>query len=118
METKPNKINLEDFRVIDVRSRKISKVFTGRDRGKKVRIDCNIDNLENEYNSIEIIIPDNIYSINPSFFEELFVNVVTKLGKDKFLEKFKFISIGEYDYVKPLNEAIDRILRSKTALDQ
>lgn len=117
MEANQNRINLENFRVKDLQKGTISKVFTGRDRGKKVRIESKIDNIEKEFESVEIIIPENIYSINPSFFEELFVNVVTKLGKDEFLEKFKFTSLGEYNYEKPLNEAIDRILRSKTALD-
>ncbi|MGD2034989.1 MAG: DUF4325 domain-containing protein [Bacteroidales bacterium] len=117
MEQKINTINLEEFRVKDNRRGTISKVFTGRDRGKKVREDSRIDELESSNETIEVVIPDNIYSINPSFFEELFVNVVKKLGKDKFLEKFKFTSMGDYNYEKPLNEAIDRILRSRTALD-
>ncbi|EYA24593.1 hypothetical protein M103_2016 [Bacteroides fragilis str. 1007-1-F  len=39
------------------------------------------------------------------------------MGKDNFLKKFNFISQGNYDYKKQLNEAIDRILRPKTALD-
>lgn len=117
MEKRTNTINLENFRVKDIRKGTISKVFTGRDRGKKVREDSRIDLIEAENETVEIIIPDNIYSINPSFFEELFVNVVKKLGKEKFLEKFSFISKGDYIYEKPLNEAIDRILRSKTALD-
>jgi hypothetical protein len=108
-------INLEDHRV--KLGKKISKVFTGRDRGKKVREDSKLDYLETRSDEIRIIIPDQIYSINPSFFEELFVNVVIKLGKDGFLEKFKFESIGDYNYKKPLNEAISRILRSETALD-
>ncbi|WP_025866313.1 STAS-like domain-containing protein [Prolixibacter bellariivorans] len=108
---------MKDFRVKDVKKGTISKVFTGRDRGKKVREDSKIDKIEAENDTVEIIIPDNIYSINPSFFEELFVNVVRKLGKERFLAKFNFTSVGDYVYEKPLNEAIDRILRSKTALD-
>ena len=115
MLSKGNLINLEDFRVKD--GEKISKVFTGRDRGKYVREKSNIDAIESSNEKVIIIIPDNIYSINPSFFEELFVNVVTKLGKEKFLEKFAFESQGDYQYEKPLTEAIDRILRTKTALD-
>jgi restriction endonuclease Mrr len=110
-----NIIYLEDYRV--KQGNKISKVFTGRDRGKSVREKSKLDRIEQNNDSIEIIIPDNIYSINPSFFEELFVNVVKKLGKEEFMNKFKFTSLGDYDYKKPLNEAIDRILRSKTALD-
>lgn len=117
MLSKDNIINLEDFRVRDHKTGFISKVFTGRDRGELVRRQSRIDDIENEYDTVTIIIPDNIYSINPSFFEELFVNVVKKLGKDVFLSKFKFKSEGNYNYENRLNEAIDRILRTNTALD-
>jgi len=116
MFSKDNTINLEDFRVKD--GKRISKVFTGRDRGEYVRKQSKIDNLETQYKEIFIIIPDNVYSINPSFLEEFLVNVVTKLGKDKFLERFHFTSQGDYEFEMPLNQAIDRILKNKTALDK
>ena len=73
-------INLEDFRAKE--GNRISKVFTGRDRGKYVREKSRIDELEKQYDEITIIIPDQIYSINPSFFEEFLVNVVKNLGKE------------------------------------
>jgi len=115
MKSKDNIINLEDFRVKE--GNRISKVFTGRDRGKYVREKSRIDELETLYESVTIIIPDQIYSINPSFFEELLVNVVKKLGKEKFLAKFKFVSQGDYEYEMPLNQAVDRILKAQTAID-
>ncbi|MDI9871092.1 STAS-like domain-containing protein [Flectobacillus roseus] len=109
-----NIINLEDYRVTS-NDGSIAKVFTGRDRGEIVRKSSHLDELETQFDHVKIIIPNNIYSINPSFFEELFINVVTKLGKEKFFEKFIFQS-DEYNYQKPLNEAIMRILRKGTAL--
>jgi len=115
MKSKDNIINLEDFRVKE--GNRISKVFTGRDRGKYVREKSRIDELETLYESVTIIIPDQIYSINPSFFEELLVNVVKKLGKEKFRSKFKFVSQGDYEYEMPLNQAVDRILKAQTAID-
>jgi len=105
------KIYLENHRT------KGSKIFTGRDRGKYVRQKSKIDELEKSNNEIIIVIPDNLYSINPSFFEELFVNVVSKLGEKDFYNKFKFENTGDYNYEKPLKEAVERILREKTALD-
>jgi len=117
MKVKTSLIKLEDYRVKDDKKGTISKVFTGRDRGQKVRIDSDIDNVEANSELVKVIIPKNIYSINPSFFEELFVNVVSKLGRDKFMDKFEFVSEGDYNYAKPLSEAIDRILRTNTALD-
>ena len=113
MLSKGNVINLEDFRAKD--KDRISKVFTGRDKGEYVRQKSRIDQLEATYEKVKIIIPDNVYSINPSFFEEFLINVVSK---EKFLEKFEFFSEGDYEYVKPLNQAIDRILKNKTALDK
>lgn len=108
--TTNNTIDLENFRT------KGSKVFTGRDRGRIVRDASKIDDIAINNEEVNIIIPDNIYSINPSFFEELFLNVVIELGREEFLNKFKFKSLGNYDYSKPLHEAIDRILRKKTAI--
>ncbi len=114
-KSKNNLINLEDFRVKGNDGR-IAKVFTGRDRGEDVRKASNIDEIEKNYDKVEIIIPNNIYSINPSFFEELFVNVVLKLGREKFNEKFNIIFEGDYNFERPLSEAITRILRNKTAI--
>ncbi len=81
-----------------------------------VRDSSNIDAIADNFDEVQIIIPKDIYSINPSFFEELFVNVVIKFGRDDFFKKFKIISEGSYNYEKPLTEAIDRILRTNTAL--
>jgi hypothetical protein len=113
--SKDNSIYLEDFRVVG-KDGSIAKVFTGRDRGEYVRKHSKIDEIEGDYDKVYIIIPDNIYSINPSFFEELFINVILKLGKDKFLEKFEFNALGNYNYSRPLLEAITRILRKNTAI--
>ena len=57
-------------------------------------------------------------NINPSFFEEFLINVVRKYRKEGFLKKFIFENTGDYNYLKPLNEAIDRILRENIALDK
>lgn len=93
-----------------------AKVFTGRDKGKYVREHSKFDDIEKNNDKIEFIIPDNIFSINPSFFEELLINVVTKLGKQDFLAKYKFTNRGSYKYEKPLMDAIDRVLRENNAL--
>lgn len=103
-----NIINLGDFRTKD--GDRISKVFIGRDRGEVVRKKSKIDYLEEKYDNINIVIPVDIYSINISFLEEFLINVVTKLGKEKFLEKFHFISEGDYDINKSVNQAINNIL--------
>jgi hypothetical protein len=111
MLSKDNIINLEDFRASG------AKVYTGRDRGKRARINSKINSIAEKYDKVIIIIPDNVYSIIPSFFEELFLDVVLVYGKDEFLKKFEFVSEGSYKYEKPLLEAIERILRTKSAIE-
>lgn len=93
-----------------------SKVFTGRDRGQSVREKSKIDQLAQGEDPIEVVIPEDIYSINPSFLEEFLVNVVQRLGKIAFFNKFKITNKGEYKIDKDLDEAIDRILRQDHAL--
>ena len=103
-------INLNDYRTIG------SKVFTGRLKGGEVRTISRIDELELKSDIIEIIVPIDIYSINPSFLEEFLVNVVSKLGTKGINDKFKFINEGDYKINKDLEEAIERILRIENAL--
>ena len=80
-------INLEDYRTPK------SKVFTGRDRGERVRLDSNIDLLADENEIIKIIIPDNLYSINPSFFEEFFppAGFISSIEFPVFLGLFRIV---------------------------
>jgi len=103
-------IDLGDFRT------KGAKVFTGRNRGKQVRIKSQIEAVEKNSNKVTIKVPEDIYSINPSFLEEFLRPVVKKLGKHKFYEKFSFECEGPYDINTDLEEAVDRILRENHAL--
>lgn len=93
-----------------------SKVFTGRDRGIKVRNSSRINELETEYEFIDIIIPENIRSINPSFLEEFLNDIVIKLKPEEFHRRISFISHGKYDIAPDLDEAIESILREETSL--
>jgi hypothetical protein len=104
------KINLEEYRTPG------SKVFTGRDRGIEVRQASKIDSLEPCHQKIEILVPADIRSINPSFLEEFLFNVVCRLRVDGFNAKFRFITPGRYDIQSDLEEAVERILREENAL--
>lgn len=110
METKVYNIDLENFRTNG------AKVFTTRPRGIEVRKKSNIDTIEPMYDKITITIPQDISSINPSFLEEFFENVVMKLGEEGFYQKFSFINEGRYKIESDLTEAVERILREENAL--
>ncbi|MDE6769426.1 MAG: DUF4325 domain-containing protein, partial [Muribaculaceae bacterium] len=59
-----------------------SRVFTGRERGAEVRVQSGIDNLFSESEPLKVVIPDDVFSITPSFLEELFKNIVMRYGKE------------------------------------
>ncbi len=103
-------IDLKDFRTPN------SKVFTGRDRGIQVRNDSNIDALEKQCDKLNVIVPQDIRSINPSFLEEFLYNIVIRLGEKEFNNKVFFITSGRYDIQGDLEEAVESILREESAL--
>jgi hypothetical protein len=110
MESKVHNIDLQHFRTNG------AKVFTTRPRGIEVRKASKIDEIESHFDKIIITIPSDISSINPSFLEEFFENVVMKLGEDGFYNKFSFNNEGRYKIDIDLAEAIERILREENAL--
>ena len=93
-----------------------AKVFIGRDRGEEVRTATRIDEIEPEFDRITIVIPKDVRSVNPSFLEEYFYNIIPRLGKYRFLEKFKFQNAERYKIESDLEDAIDRRLREHNAL--
>lgn len=110
MDNMTYNINLQDFRTAG------AKVFTTRPRGIEVRYKSKIDSVEPMYDKISITIPTDISSINPSFLEEFFENIVMKLGEEDFYKKFSFVNEGRYKIDTDLTEAVERILREENAL--
>jgi hypothetical protein len=72
------------------RTSKEAKVFSGRDRGKYWRSAFRLDELDHDDSVVEVSIPDDILSINLSFFLSLFGESVRFLGKDGFRQKYLF----------------------------
>ena len=90
-----------------------SRVFVGRDFGKQVKELSHINELFNMFDIINIKIPDNTGSINPSFLEEFLYDVIFYLLDDenKIYQKLNFISNSNYNIKADLEEVIDRIKR-------
>jgi|SRR6218665_413471 len=105
-------IDLEKFRTIG------SKVFTGRDRGIYVRKNSKIDELISKNEHIQIVVPNDIRSINPSFLEEFLINAVQRLGKEKFYTNVAFKTSGKYSIEEDLQEAVESILREGNGLSK
>lgn len=71
------------------------KVLAGRTNGEDIRKKLDLEKIERENNKIEIIIPDEVFSFNSSYFLGMFGESVKSLGKEKFEEKYKFVTNNE-----------------------
>lgn len=103
------KINLENYRGAK------SRVFSGREEGKKVRKRLQLDHLDTQDQIIEIIIPDDTIAINSSFFLGLFGGSVRALGEDVFRSKYQFLCKSALN--KSINDGIQRALKQSTPLE-
>jgi len=80
-----NKVREIDFANIE------GPVYTGRDRGERLREKFQMDEIDNSDAVVKIIIPENTYSISSSFFLGLFGPSIVKCKtREAFLEKYQF----------------------------
>ena len=68
-------------------------VYTGRDRGERLRSDLHLDQLDAAGDIIEVRIPEETYTISSSFFLGLFGPSVVNAGsKERFYMRYRFHS--------------------------
>ena len=88
-DKKTKKINLLD----GIPNSKSLFAISGRDLGFKQRKFHKLDELEDNYDEIEIAIDNNIIFLSSSFFLGMFGESVRKCGnKENFIQKFIFKS--------------------------
>lgn len=86
------------------------KVLSGREKGIKIREKLKLDEEDQKIESIQILIPQEIYSFNSSYFLGLFGKSVRKFGKEKFLEKYVFVCSNII--MMNINDGIDDALNN------
>lgn len=66
-------------------------VYTGRDRGVRLRKELALDSVDESGATVEISIPENTYTVSSSFFLGLFGPSVVRAGsKDEFYKQYHF----------------------------
>lgn len=101
-----NKTEVIDFSNLE------GPVYTGRDRGEKLRAHFRVDQLDSLDQSVNVIIPDSTYSISSSFFLGLFGPSIIKSGSsDTFFKHYHFLT---NDFLKSIIDAhASRALQDK-----
>jgi len=65
-------------------------VLSGRPKGEALRRDLNLDKLDGDSDSVEVIVPKEVVSLNSSFFSGLFEKSIRAMGAEKFRAKYLF----------------------------
>jgi hypothetical protein len=79
-----HRIDLSAYRTPGVR------VFAGRERGREVRLAAELDRLDQLPDVVEIVVPEDVFSVNSSFFLAMFGPSIRTLGEAGFRRKFTF----------------------------
>lgn len=96
------KINLEQF------YEKSAPVLSGREKGAEIRNRLSLDKIDKDHEPMEVIIPEELYSINSSFFLGLFGPSVKSFGEAGF--KDKYIFMGNDILKDDIDDGISRAL--------
>ncbi len=66
--------------------------LSGHERGTQARQHFQLDVADDSQDEIEVIVPTDVYSLTPSFFQGMFTTSVRRLGNDRtrFLKKYRF----------------------------
>lgn len=90
-------------------------VYIGRARGEIVREKLKLDKYDSGDICVEVIIPDETYAINSSFFLGMFGNSIRKAGtREAFLAKYIFRCNDIFQDV--IESCIARALQEKTTI--
>lgn len=87
------------------------KVLSGRDNGVNLRKKLEIDKKENENDEIKIIIPQDVFALNSSYFLGWLGKSVRNLGKENFEKKYHFEcnEIVKLNIEDGINDALNNI---------
>ena len=65
--------------------------LSGKAKGQDARAALNIDKFDQAPDPVEVLVPDDIYAISPSFFLGLFSQSIARFGsRDAFLKHYLF----------------------------
>ena len=69
---------------------KIYKVLSGGDLGAEAREFFGLDLIDSQENIVTFVVPDEVFSVNSSFFSGAFQKSIKALGVEKFRERYLF----------------------------
>ncbi len=96
------------------RTSKGARVYSGRERGKYWRKEFRLDALDHDDSIVDVVIPEDILSINLSFFLNLFGESVRYLGEEDFRRKYRFVC--EPSLIPLIDQGIEQAMKRSSVL--
>ena len=92
---------------ISLASWRTQKVFVGREAGQVCREFFKLDELDKVGAEVTVTIPEEVYSVNSSFFLGMFGDSIRSLDEDGFRSQYHFVG---KDISRTLNNGIRHAL--------
>lgn len=89
-------------------------VMSGRPKGEQIRSELNLDRLDADPEAVEVDVPEEVVSLNNSFFLGLFGPSVRNLGEGQFRSHYKFRCAPPI--VKDIDSGIHESLKTSNPL--
>ena len=105
---------MKTFDLGDFRTYAGAKVFSGRPRGEEVRRQLGLSNLDASGERATIRIPDDVYTMNMSFFLGLCGESVVRYGPAEFARHYMFE--GPQVLLRDLPEYISQAVKESIPL--
>jgi hypothetical protein len=86
------------------------RVLIGQDRGAAVREAFELDALDRDAEPVEVIAPENLKTLTPSFVQGLFAQSVLRLGEANFYKHYVF---DKDALLGDVRAGVDRVLTSR-----
>lgn len=86
--------------------REEERIFTNRDNGIRARKELKLEELEREEGCIEVLLPNELWSINPSFFGGMFESSIKEF-KQEFWKKYVFLYVNRDELSDELKDSIE-----------
>src|SRR6185437_6247461 len=110
----PDRITID---LNEVRAPKNSGLLSGRDSGVAARQHFGVGKLDRSPGGVDVIIPDEVFSMNTSFFLGLFGDSVRFLGPEQFRTKYRFV--GDQEIHGPtIERGIKKALKESTIFSE
>jgi hypothetical protein len=94
----------------DYRGSKENRVLSGRGLGAEARRGFELDRLDESPTTVNVLVPEDLFSVTSSWFLATFGDSIRRLGADKFRSHYRFLG-------KSMSSVVDDAIQAVALID-